>query len=105
MNRVLVNLYDKLDSLRIIDIHLFEGKRSIVQKNNINMMIPFIAPKINPMERLANFVPLDVKRIWKNLVSTLTINNIKTKIIEKLITITTNVLRSIKANIFEDRAR
>ena len=37
MNRVLVNLYDRLDSLRIIDIHLFEGKRSIVQKNNINM--------------------------------------------------------------------
>jgi len=77
----------------MIDIHLFEGKRSMVQKNNINMIIPFIAPKTNPMERLANFVPLDVKRIWKNLVSTLIINNIKTKIIEKLITITTNVLR------------
>jgi hypothetical protein len=57
------------------------------------MIIPFIAPIINPIERFANFVPLDVKRIWKNLVNTLTINNIKTKIIEKLITITTNVLR------------
>tara|TARA_Y100000588_G_C14113164_1_gene863919 strand:- start:323 stop:496 length:174 start_codon:yes stop_codon:yes gene_type:complete len=57
------------------------------------------------MERFANFVPLDVKRIWKNLVKTLIINNIKTKIIEKLITITTNVLRLIKVKIFDDNVR
>jgi uncharacterized spore protein YtfJ len=57
------------------------------------------------MERFANFVPLDVKRIWKNLVKTLIINNIKTKIIEKLITMTTNVLRLIKVKIFDDNVR
>ena len=69
------------------------------------MIIPFKDPKTNPMERFANFVPLDVKRIWKNLVKTLIINNIKTKIIEKLITITTNVLRLIKVKIFDDNVR
>ena len=55
------------------------------------MIIPFKAPKINPIERFANFVPVDVNRIWKNRVRTRTINNINTKIVEKLITITTNV--------------